>query len=93
MHEPPRSHQPEERARFEFLLRLYRIARREPERVVHAAEIGHELGLGPVQTFAVVEFLADQGYVHYLGAGPRIRIAPRGIRYVEWEAEDRRTIR
>ena len=93
MYEPPTSHQPEERARFEFLMRLYRIARHDPELVVHAGQIGVELGLSPVQTFAVVEFLADQGYVHYLGAGPRVHIAPRGIRYIEWEAEDRRTIR
>lgn len=93
MHEPPRSHQPEERARFEFLMRLYRTTRREPELVVHAGRIGAELGLSLVETFAVVEFLAEQGYLDYLGAGPRVRIAPRGVRYIEWEAEDRRTIR
>ena len=93
MHEPPRSHQPEERARFEFLMRLYQIARHDPELVVHAGQIGANLGLSPVQTFAVVEFLADQGYVDDLGAGPRVRIAPRGVRYIEWEAADRRTIR
>ena len=83
----------EESARYEFLLRLYRLTSIDPQRVVHASEIGYNIGLSRVQTFAVVEFLADQGYVEYLGAGPRVRIAPRGIRYIELEAGTRRTIR
>jgi hypothetical protein len=85
--------QSEERARYEFLLRLHRVTRIDPQGVVHAGEIGGEVGLSRVQTFAVVEFLADQGYVEYLGAGPRVRIAPRGMRYIELEAGARRTIR
>jgi hypothetical protein len=93
VHEPPIHHLPEERARYEFLMRLYQIARRDPDAVVHAGQIGGELKLSAVQTFAVVEFLADQGFVEYLGAGPRVRISARGIRYIELEAGSRRTIR
>ena len=85
--------QAEERARYDFLLRLYQVTRSDPERVWHGGDVGGALGLSLPQSFAVVEFLADQGYVDYLGAGPRIRIAPRGIRYIEWEAVSRQTIR
>jgi len=88
-----RDRQIEERARFEFLLRLYQVSRSDPQVVVHAGDIGRALGLSPVQTFSVVEFLADREYVEYLGAGPRVRVAPRGIRYIEWEAGSRRTVR
>jgi hypothetical protein len=88
-----RNRQSEENARYEFLLRLYQAAGADPQGVVLAGGIGYELGMSRVQTFAVVEFLADQGYVEYLGAGPRVRIAPRGMRYIELEAGTRRTIR
>jgi hypothetical protein len=88
-----RDHQAEEHARYEFLVRLYQDTRPHPQRVVHAGAIGYQVGLTRVQTFAIAEFLADRGYIEYLGAGPRIRIAPRGIRYIEWEASDRRSIR
>ena len=88
-----RDRQTEESARYEFLLRLYRTTGSDPQGVVHAGELGTDLGLSRVQTFAVVEFLADQGLVEYLGAGPRVRIAARGIRYIEVEAGSRRTIR
>lgn len=83
----------EQHARFEFLLRLHRIDRGDPGTVVHALDLGCGMGLSSVETFAVVEFLASRGYVEYLGAGPRVRIAPKGIRYIEWDASDRRTIR
>jgi hypothetical protein len=85
--------QAEESARYEFLLRLYRGTGVDAQAVVHAGEIGEEVGLSPVETFAVVEFLAEQRYVEYLGAGPRVRIAPRGLRYIELDAGARRTIR
>ena len=88
-----RDRQSEETARYEFLLRLYQRATPDPQGVVHAGDIGYALGLSQVQTFAVVEFLADQGFVEYLGAGPRVRISARGIRYIELEAGSRRTIR
>ena len=90
---PWRDRQEEEKARYEFLLRLYQVTRSDPQRVVHGGEIGAALGLSLPQSFGVVEFLADQGYVEYLGAGPRIRISPRGVRYIEWEAVSRRSIR
>ena len=88
-----RDRQSEENARYEFLARLHRGSGPDPHAVVHAGEIGAGLGLSRVQTFAVVEFLADQGFVEYLGAGPRVRIAARGVRYIEVEAGSRRTIR
>ena len=83
----------EENARFEFLMRLYQVTGANPHAVVHAGGIGLDVGLSRVQTFAVVEYLADRGYVEYLGAGPRIRLAPRGLRYIELDAGTRRTIR
>ena len=85
--------QSEENARYEFLMRLYQVIGDNPHTVVHAGEIGFRVGLTRVQTFAVVEYLADQGYVDYLGAGPRIRLAPRGLRYIQLDAGTRRTIR
>ena len=88
-----RNRQSEESARYDFLLRLYQSTGQDPQGVVHAGDIGNDLGMTRVQTFAVVEFLADQGYVEYLGAGPRVRISARGIRYIEREAGSRRTIR
>jgi hypothetical protein len=88
-----RNRQAEENSRYEFLLRLYQVTSVNPQAAVQAGGIGYELGLSRVQTFAVVEFLADQGYLEYLGAGPRVRIAPRGMRYIELEAGTRRTIR
>lgn len=88
-----RNRQSEETARYDFLLRLYQSTGPDPQGVVHAGDIGHPLGMSRVQTFAVVEYLADQGFVEYLGAGPRVRISARGIRYIELEAGARRTIR
>ena len=88
-----RDRKSEETARYEFLLRLYRSADQGPQAVVQAGDLGEELGMSRVQTFAVVEYLADQGFVEYLGAGPRVRISARGIRYIELEAGSRRTIR
>ena len=88
-----RSRQSEESARYDFLVRLYQWSGVDPQRVVHAGDVGYDLGLSRVQTFAVVEFLAEQGFVEYLGAGPRVRISARGIRYIELEAGERRTIR
>ena len=97
MEEEPRSQQRdaemEERARFELLLRLYWIVRSDAGAVIHAVDLGRDIGLSPVETFAVAEFLASRGYIDYLGAGPRIRIAPKGIRYIEWIAAERRTVR
>ena len=83
----------EESARYEFLMRLYQVTEMNPGIIVHAGEVGFDIGLSRVQTFAVVEYLADQQYVEYLGAGPRVRIAVRGLRYIELDAGTRRTIR
>lgn len=85
--------QAEERARFDFLMRLYQGTRSDPTQIVHGGDLGYSIGLSSQQTFVVIEFLANTGYIEYLGAGPKIRISPRGTRYIEWEAETRRTIR
>ncbi len=88
-----RNRETEEKARYEFLMRLYQITGTNPHAVVHAGDIGFDIGLSRVQTFSVVEYLADQGYLEYLGAGPRVRLATRGWRYIELDAGTRRTIR
>jgi hypothetical protein len=83
----------EESARYAFLLRLEQVADADPQAVVRAGDLGSELGLSRVQTFAVAEFLAAEGYVEYLGAGPRVRISAKGMRYIALEAGRRRTVR
>jgi len=90
---PWRDRELEERARYEFLLRLYLLTGADVDRVMPAREVGRQIGLAPVETFAVVEFLAHGGYIDYLGAGPRIRLALRGVHYIEWGAHTRRTVR
>jgi hypothetical protein len=82
-----------ERARYDFLLRLYHWTGADPRSVMHALDVGFDLGLTPVQTFAVVEFLSRRGYIDYLGAGPRIRITPMGVDFIRIGAGYRRTIR
>lgn len=85
--------QAEERARFDFLMRLYQVTQSDPAQIVHGGDIGYAIGFSGQQTFVIVEFLANSGYIEYLGAGPKIRISSRGKRYIEWEAETRQTIR
>lgn len=90
---PQRESDARERARYEFLLRLYHRTGADYRRVLHALDVGFDLGLPPVETFAIVEFLARKEYIDYLGAGPRIRITPMGVDFIHIGAGYRRTIR
>jgi len=50
---------------------------------VTGPELARELGLDREETFRSLEYLAGRGLLDYLGAGPVVRISPRGSALVE----------
>lgn len=82
-----------ERKRYEVLQRIYQRAEGDCALEMHAREVGTEMGLTPEETFQIVHFLESRGFLAYLGAGPRICITEKGVRYIEREAGRRRSIR
>lgn len=60
---------------------------------VTGTQIGAALGLSYEELYRVIHFLEDRGYLDYRGAGPTVCITAKGIRYLEVEARNRRSIR
>lgn len=88
-----RTREREERMRFEVLAMVYRAAQGNADAVIRVSGFLQELGVWYEELFRVVEFLDRCGYLSYQGAGPLVRITPRGIRLIEGEAGARRSIR
>jgi hypothetical protein len=83
----------EEHMRYEVLEKLYETSEGQPDRVLHVAGFGEELGVWREELFRGVEFLDRHGYVTYHGAGPEVSITPKGVEYLERNAARRRSIR
>lgn len=82
-----------ERWRYQMLRAVYERTRGSAEPALPGLELGEALGLSREETFRAIQFLAHQGYLHYVGAGPRVRISAKGTRYVEQDAGRRGTVR
>jgi hypothetical protein len=83
----------EERLRYRILKTVYDRAGAQCEKTVTGSEIGAALDLRYEDLFRVVHFLEHNGYLIYLGAGPRVCISGKGIGYIEKAAARRRSVR
>jgi DNA-binding IclR family transcriptional regulator len=83
----------EERQRFRVLERAYALTDGDCGRVLLGRELADRLGLSLESIFRHLEYLASRRYLRYIGAGPRVCLDPRGVKYVEAEAGRRRSIR
>lgn len=82
-----------EQARYRVLEWVYERTGVNCDVAVTGTEIGAALGLPYEDLYRVIHFLEDRGYLNYRGAGPRVCITPKGIRYLEVDAQNRRSIR
>lgn len=60
---------------------------------ISGLEVGEALGLSREEIFRAVQFLAQRGLLHYVGAGPRVCITPKGVEYLAVRAGRRRSVR
>ncbi|MQA92433.1 MAG: hypothetical protein GEU90_19770 [Gemmatimonas sp.] len=83
----------EEQLRYTILQAVYDRAGRCCENIVTGAEVGGALNVRTEDLFRGIHFLEHNGYLNYLGSGPRICMTEKGLRYVEEQAARRRSIR
>lgn len=83
----------EQRLRYSILRAVYDRTEGRVDRPVTGSEIGAMLNLRYEDLYRVVHFLEYNGYLAYLGSGPRVSITDQGVRYIEDLADRRRTIR
>lgn len=80
--------------RYEVLLMLYRASAADPEREVGAWwAFAQSLGVWDEEVWNTLVWLARAGMVRVHETRPVVFITLAGIRYVEVEAQQRRTIR
>jgi DNA-binding IclR family transcriptional regulator len=82
-----------ERHRYWLLKGVFERTGPNADAPIAALEVGEALGLSREDTFRLIQFLAHNGYLHYVAAGPRVRISEKGIRYLTRDARRRRSIR
>ncbi|HET7322446.1 MAG TPA: hypothetical protein VFI96_08140 [Longimicrobiaceae bacterium] len=68
-------------------------SRSDPRAIVTGSELVRTTELPPEEVFRILEFLARRGYIHYLGAGPRVRIARVGADYLQRGRGRRESVR
>jgi hypothetical protein len=83
----------EERLRYEILSFVHQHSGESCSEEVSGAQIGAALHLPYEDLYRVVHFLENQGYLVYLGAGPRVCLSEKGARYLRQNARRRRTVR
>jgi DNA-binding MarR family transcriptional regulator len=83
----------EERLRYEVLRFIYEHAGASCQHEVTGTQIGAALQLTYEDLYRIVHFLDSRGYLHYMGAGPRVCLSEEGRRYLEELARQRRSIR
>lgn len=83
----------EEQLRYRILKAIYDRTGGRCERVVTGSEIGAYLDLRYEDLFRVVHFLEHHSFLQYLGAGPRVCLTGKGLRYIEEVAGKRKSIR
>lgn len=76
-----------------LLLRTYEVAAGNPGSAVLARDFVTDLDLPLEAVFALVEHLSREGYLDYLGAGPRVALTSLGITYIESSRQRRQTLR
>lgn len=82
-----------EHNRYRVLRRIFDRCGASPGMEVAGRELVRELDLAAEEIYRAIEFLARQGYVHYLGGGPRVRIARKGMDYILDGRGRRQTVR
>jgi hypothetical protein len=82
-----------ERLRYRVLMEIYGRSGGRCETPVAGLLVGEALGLSREETFRTIHFLAHHGFLDYRGAGPRICITEKGIRFLERDAGRRRSVR
>lgn len=82
-----------EQLRYQVLRWVYDNAGAACTVPVTGSQIGAALRLPYEELYRVIHYLEDRGYLSYLGAGPTVCITEKGVRYLEVEARNRRTIR
>lgn len=82
-----------EQLRYRVLEWVYEHTGADCSVAVTGTQVGAALMLSYEELYRVIHFLEDRGYLNYRGAGPRVCITERGIRYLQVEARNRRSIR
>lgn len=82
-----------EQLRYQVLQWVYEHAGATCSIPVTGSQIGAALHIPYEELYRVIHYLDDRGYLGYLSAGPTVCITVKGIRYLEHEARNRRTIR
>lgn len=82
-----------ERQRYLVLDWVYANTGPSCDRRVNASVAAEETRLGPEEVFRSIEYLADRGYVRYVGPGPQVCITREGLEYLQRRAWRRRSIR
>ncbi len=82
-----------EHRRYIVLNRIYSGAGGGTGREVPVATLPEEVAISREEAYRIIEFLTRQGFIDYLGAGPRVALTEAGTKYIRKEAGRRRTVR
>jgi hypothetical protein len=93
MRRPETAEWNEEQLRYQVLRAVYDKGGARCERTVTGTTIGADLDLRYEDLFRVIHFLEFNGFLNYLGAGPRVCITQKGIHYVDEAAGRRKSLR
>jgi predicted transcriptional regulator len=89
----PRHEWRREQLRYSVLELVFQRTGSNCELSVTGSEIGAALELPYEELYRVVHYLENRGFLNYRGAGPRVCITTKGIRYLEELSGRRRSIR
>ncbi len=83
----------QERWRYALLRRVNEIAGGDCKAAVSGLRAGQGTGMEREEIYRQVLFLAQNGYLEYRGAGPRVCLTRTGVEYLQSEAGRRRSVR
>jgi DNA-binding IclR family transcriptional regulator len=83
----------QERRRYALLQAIFQRTGEDCQRTITAVQVGEALGITREETFRLIQFLAQHGYLGYLGAGPRVCMTDRGVKYLRDGAGRRHSVR
>ncbi|HET7274996.1 MAG TPA: hypothetical protein VFI91_07430 [Longimicrobiaceae bacterium] len=82
-----------EHRRYVVLNRIFADCSGGVGREIPLGGLPEEIAISREEAYRIVEFLTCQGFIEYLGAGPRVALTDAGLEYIRHDAGRRRTVR
>jgi hypothetical protein len=83
----------EERLCYQVLRAVYERAGGDCTATTTGAVLQSDLPIDADDLFRILRLLEEHRYLFRVGPGPELCITPKGIRYIEWAAGRRQTLR